>query len=174
MFNGPQSCNTYVTATAPISGGSAQQVSFTDLTGQFELPAFFAAQADQVFGSTQFEANATINFDITNALPSSFSISTSVQQKWPNDLVKFQADGSVLAPIGPVRLGDAGQVADFRITSVTASVLYLKSDGSPAASDSIRVVGSSGSVCATCTLTCTVCGHTKRRIHLGFGGHQQL
>ncbi|QIW95318.1 hypothetical protein AMS68_000836 [Peltaster fructicola] len=134
VFNGPQSCNTYVTLTAPISGGSAQQVSFTDLTGQFELPAFFAAQADQVFGSTQFEANATINCDITNALPSSFSISTSVQQKWPNDLIKFQADGSVLAPIGPVRLGDAGQsAATQNVEYILASVDINNSEGDPIA-----------------------------------------
>lgn len=105
---------------------SAGQFYYSDLTASLYLSSQFAL-VGLALGTGTALANYTINFDVTNASPSSFSVSVSktVTFKIPTTsdsslagaLLEFQSDGGVLGPFGPFTMGGLNK-ADLRITSV--------------------------------------------------------
>ncbi|QIW99724.1 hypothetical protein AMS68_005242 [Peltaster fructicola] len=126
----------YVSTTVPLAAGAGQQFYVSDLVADAYLNGVFASSGVDI--SPYYQANLTMTFDIINTSPSpsTFSIYTSVKQKFPTPYtylttVPFQPNGQVLGPFGPFTAGSAGATADLRIQSLNGTVTYLNPDMEP-------------------------------------------
>jgi len=107
-----QTFDTVFTATAPVYGGQGQEIYYTDVTGNIDIPESIVNLAPLI-GATQAQANVSINLDLTNASPSTLlayqATLNGIQLPSGQDAhIKIPLAGGTLPPIGPVTLGTPG------------------------------------------------------------------
>jgi hypothetical protein len=129
----PQTFKTVFTATAPVFGGSGQQIYYTDVVGNIEIPSYIVNLAPLV-GATQAQANVTVNLRLTNASPSTLQI-----YKATINNVRFPAGGAAniripqgsgtLPNLGPVTLGAANVAHRILLGQVTVFIALQNDAG---------------------------------------------
>ena len=92
--------------TAPLSGGSGQQVYYSDIYPEIILPKFI--------DSSKFAANVTIDFLLDNAATSDVRVSG------PATVTGAQQTAGLIA--GPVTLGEAGKQHNYALGEVTIAL----------------------------------------------------
>jgi len=68
-----QTFKTVFTATAPVFGGSGQQIYYTDVVGNIDVPANIVNLAPLV-GAKQATANVTVYLNLDNASPANLLV----------------------------------------------------------------------------------------------------
>lgn len=127
-----QTFKTVFTATAPVYGGSGQEIYYTDVVGNVEIPSSITDLAP-LASVTQAQANVTVYLNLQNASPANFlafqvrtgihshtestaRISDPFAQGVLNNIsitagqdanIRIPQGNSTLPPIGPVILGAA-------------------------------------------------------------------
>ncbi|QIW99748.1 hypothetical protein AMS68_005266 [Peltaster fructicola] len=130
--SGPTSQNITASITAPLAGGSGQQVYFSDLAGSLTIPDDLVQLAQGV-DTSYYQISYTATFDTTNepdarALSqSAWEVSGSVWKPSSDPNVPIPADSSVYMPLGPVILGAKGTVTDFRLANLTYAFNFANS-----------------------------------------------
>jgi hypothetical protein len=129
----PQTFKTVFTATAPVFGGSGQQIYYTDVVGNIEIPSYIVNLAPLV-GATQAQANVTVNLRLTNASPSNLQIykSTINNIRFPPGgaaNVRIPQGSGTLPNLGPVTLGAANTAHRIYLGQVTVFIALQNDAG---------------------------------------------
>ncbi|KAK4504357.1 hypothetical protein PRZ48_005273 [Zasmidium cellare] len=131
-----QTFDTVFTATAPVYGGSGQEIYYTDVVGTIDVPSYITSLAPLI-NAKQASANVTVNLDLDNASPATFQAFSgtlnNITFPFGEDAkIRVPAGNGTLPPIGPVTLGTAGVPHRIHLGQVTVSIELQKEDGSNA------------------------------------------
>lgn len=118
--------NTTLSTTAPLVGGSGQQIYFSDFTTHISLPPQYKSRIGE-YGSDHYNASVVVALDIGNAAPSTFTVSSTVAKTWSDTVL--DAPGSDVASVGPFTLGSPG-LSSLGLQTINITLNYLRPDES--------------------------------------------
>ncbi|KAJ8606359.1 hypothetical protein MRB53_041028 [Persea americana] len=121
-----------ITAVAPIYGGTGEEIYYSDITAEIEIPTNVVGLGN-LFGASQIQANVTINLDLENASPSTIqaysgTINNIPFQPFQVSYINIPSSG-VLAPVGPITLGDAGTIHRIQLGEISVNIAFQNSTG---------------------------------------------
>nr|POE48767.1 hypothetical protein CFP56_38863 [Quercus suber] len=114
------------TATAPVFGGSGQEIYYTDVVGTIDIPSTITSLGGLV-GATQAQANVTANLKLTNASPANLQVYKATLNNVPfafgqDATIRIPPGSGTLPPLGPVTLGAPNQAHRIFLGQVDVSI----------------------------------------------------
>lgn len=127
---GDQTFDTQITATAPIYGGSGQQIYYSDVAVDITVPTNIVSLVSAL-GAKTANADMTVNLDIANGIPSSIQ---AIKTTSANFTINSGSTGSIVIPaqppIGPITLvGVAGTVQRITLGDISVNFNMFDSNG---------------------------------------------
>lgn len=128
-----QTFSTVFTATAPVYGGTGQQIYYTDVSGTIYIPSSITSLAPLV-NATQASADITVNLRLTNASPPNLvaykdTIKNITFPPGGQAVVRIPPGTGVLPNIGPVTLGQPDVAHRILLGDVSVTVHLQDASG---------------------------------------------
>nr|POE96967.1 hypothetical protein CFP56_63792 [Quercus suber] len=121
------------TATAPVFGGSGQEIYYTDVVGTIDIPSSITSLGVLV-SATQAQANVTANLKLTNASPANLEVYKATLNNVPftfgqDATIRIPPGSGTLPPLGPVTLGTANEAHRIFLGQVDVSIELMDKTG---------------------------------------------
>lgn len=128
-----QTFDTIFSATAPVFGGTGQQIYYTDVVGTIIIP-FYITTLAPLAGATQASADVNVNLRLTNASPSILTaykgtIKNITFAAGSDAHVRIPPNSGTLPPLGPVTLGQANQPHRIFLGDVDVKIQLQDANG---------------------------------------------
>lgn len=132
-----QTFKTVFTATAPVTGGSGQEIYYTDVVGTIDIPSYITNLAPLI-NATQATADITVYLALENASPANLLVykqtinNITFASNGGDAMIRIPPGNGTLPPLGPVTLGVADQAHRIHLGEVEVSITLLNSAGTGA------------------------------------------